>query len=96
MLSWFRGKGGDDEDSGGSILLTERIERMDEKIKRLKNKMENSTKNRQSIKWKICGFFSFLEIVALICFSFSLRNDPSLKSFGNLALSALIFIIPLL
>lgn len=97
MLSWLRGKGRDNDDgTGGSILLTERIERMDEKIKRLKNKMENSTKNRQSVKWKIWSFFALLEVVALVCFSFNLRKDSSLTSFGNVALSALIFLIPLL
>ena len=96
MFSWLRGKGGDGEDAGGSVLLTERIERMDKKIKRLKRKMENSTKNRQSVKWRIWIFFSLLEVVVLASFSFNLRKDSSLSSFGNVALSALIFIIPLL
>lgn len=96
MFSWLRGKGGDGEDAGGSVLLTERIERMDEKIKRLKREMENSTKNRQSVKWKIWIFFSLLEVVALVSLSYNLRRDPSLSSFGNVALSTLIFVIPLL
>ena len=96
MFSWLRGKGGDGEDAGSSVLLTERIERMDEKIKRLKHKMENSAKNRQSAKWKIWILFSLLEVVALVSFSYNLRRDSSLASFGNVALSALIFVIPLL
>ena len=93
MFSWWRNRRTDNEDSG---LLTERIERMDKKISKLKLKMENSTRNRESVKWKICVFFSLLEIIALGCFSANLRYDPTLTSFGNVALSALIFLIPLL
>ena len=93
MLSWWRSRNTDSEDSG---LLTERIERMDKKIDKLKRKMESSAKNRESVKWRIWAFFSLLEVAALGGFSVNLRYDPTLTSFGNVALSALIFLIPLL